>query len=926
MKTHIQFPFPLVFNLSSLVPNSVLLFFMLWLTSLTSTLAQDVQWQKNLGGSKTDSATAILATADGGYIVVGSTASTDGDVENNHGGAHDIFVVKLTSTGSIIWKKTFGGSGDDIARGITASTDGGYVLTGVTTSTDDDMKGLFQYSNFPFYYIWAFKLNSSGEIVWKQGKGESRGLYATSITTVKDGGFLIAGYLYFQGIKTANFFYVLKLSNAGEIQWVHHFGGDHGDDLLYALTATDDGGCVVVGKTSSPTLQTETVTGNSDHTTNHNTYDSYDAWVSKLNSQGYVVWYKFFGGSGLDYANSINSTPDGGYLVGGYTQSTNGDVSSNHGGGDAWVLKLTGTGEIIWQKTLGGNNSDNVNALTIMGDGNYLVAGTTNSYNGDVNGNHGASDIWLAGLNNNGNLIWQKALGGSGMDETRAIIPNKDGGFAIAGTSDSADGDVIGNQGSSDIWVVKLESPPSPQALMLLAPTYNCQSGAIRFNTSGGDGSAVTFSAPGITRANPTDNFGVVEVELRNDPKTIPITAYQNGYSVTYPFDLKAVCTSTNPTPKPPVLLQPIPDQHFVLNQPLPGSGFAVGLYFADPTPYIPNYSSGWNFQVNGLPPGLYVFAKPMIGSGSPVQVIQGVPNLVGVYTVAINASTAAFPDQPVITTFKIIVTSSNPATTLSLTQPTYDCQSGAITFNTSGGDGSPITFTAPGIARSTPTSNTGIVEAELRADPKPILIQAEQRGQRSTYLFDFQLFCATTNPPVSPLILVAPTYNCSTGAIHFNTRGGDGSPIEFRAVPGITDWTINPDQFVDKESRTAGDVQPFTLQARQGGVTTTYSWDLKATCGRARLGAQEASTDLILSVLGNPIQENLSVLIQGADNQYLQLRLSDLKGQLIEIRHIEQAGVEEVQNFHVTKAPSGVLILQAITATQLKSVKIIQN
>ncbi|QIP15145.1 hypothetical protein G8759_22225 [Spirosoma aureum] len=384
----------------------------------------------------------------------------------------------------------------------------------------------------------------------------------------------------------------------------------------------------------------------------------------------------------------------------------------------------------------------------------------------------------------------------------------------------------------------------------------------------------------------------MVEVELRNDPKTIPITAYQNGYSVTYPFDLKAVCTSTNPTPKPPVLLQPIPDQHFVLNQPLPGSGFAVGLYFADPTPYIPNYSSGWNFQVNGLPPGLYVFAKPMIGSGSPVQVIQGVPNLVGVYTVAINASTAAFPDQPVITTFKIIVTSSNPATTLSLTQPTYDCQSGAITFNTSGGDGSPITFTAPGIARSTPTSNTGIVEAELRADPKPILIQAEQRGQRSTYLFDFQLFCATTNPPVSPLILVAPTYNCSTGAIHFNTRGGDGSPIEFRAVPGITDWTINPDQFVDKESRTAGDVQPFTLQARQGGVTTTYSWDLKATCGRARLGAQEVQkASLNVVVLGNPVEgQSATVEVSGVAGQSVQIMLMDQNGRRIHQHLIPKA------------------------------------
>lgn len=471
-----------------------------------------------------------------------------------------------------------------------------------------------------------------------------------------------------------------------------------------------------------------------------------------------------------------------------------------------------------------------------------------------------------------------------------------------------------------------------PAQLTLLTPNYNCQSGEIQFNWTGGDGSPITYEAPGIKRSSPTDNFGVVEQELRNDPKTMRITASQSNSSVVYTFDLKAACSNTV-TPKPPVLLSPIPDQHFVLNQPLPGSGFAVGLFFADPTPYIPNYSSGWNFQVDGLPAGLYVFTKPVIGSGSPVRIIMGTPNSPGVYTVTIKASTAAFPDKPVITSFKIIITDSNPATAFSLTQPTYDCQTGVITFKTNGSDGSAITFSAPGIIRSSITSNTGTVEQELRNDPKPITITATQSGQTVSYTFDFGAYCANPQPPLPPqppvggaLALLAPTYNCSTGAITFTTSGGDGTPIEFMAA-GITGWTSNPNQFVDQESRTAGDVQPFTLLARQSGRVITYGWDLKAACGRARVGTREKPTAVLtLTVLGNPVHEHLRVLIQGAADQSLQLRLSDFQGRLVESRTIEPAGKEEVQNFHVNQTQPGIFLLQALTPTQHKSVKIIKN
>ena len=278
------------------------------------------------------------------------------------------------------------------------------------------------------------------------------------------------------------------------------------------------------------------------------------------------------------------------------------------------------------------------------------------------------------------------------------------------------------------------------------------------------------------------------------------------------------------------------------------------------------------------------------------------------------------------------------PAGSLVLTQPTYNCQTGAITFNTTGGDGSPITYSAPGISRSSATSNSGTVEQGLRNDPKPITITATQNSNTVSYTFDFGAFCNGTQPPVNPptpptpptgdaLALLAPTYDCASGALTFRTSGGNGSPIEYMA-PGITGWTTNPNQFVDRDSRTANDVKPFTLMARQNGVTVSYVWDLKAACGRsqARLCAGERVSELNVSVLSNPVRDAVTVEIRGVESQPLTLRLLDMRGRLVESRFVERAGATEQQIFDVAQQGPGVLLLRAISGTQTKTVKILKQ
>ncbi|GAB3220284.1 nuclear transport factor 2 family protein [Spirosoma arcticum] len=180
------------------------------------------------------------------------------------------------------------------------------------------------------------------------------------------------------------------------------------------------------------------------------------------------------------------------------------------------------------------------------------------------------------------------------------------------------------------------------------------------------------------------------------------------------------------------------------------------------------------------------------------------------------------------------------------------------------------------------------------------------------------------SSTPTTALSLTAPTYNCTTGAIRFNTAGGNGSPIEYAAA-GITVWTTNPNQFVEAPLRTANDVQPFTLQARQNGQVVSYTWDLRAACGRGRLGISEPATTLGVTVLGNPTSEAVTVDINGVEGQPLTLRLTNARGHLIENRTVQQTRSIERQTFDLRRQPSGLLLLQAITGQGSQTVKVVK-
>ncbi len=265
-------------------------------------------------------------------------------------------------------------------------------------------------------------------VAWSALYGGEGAEEMESIIRTSDGGLVIAGSSDSFGDGDTGDAWILKLNGDGQVLWQRTYGGAD-DESLLDIRQTPDGGFIAAGWTQSFGAAQA------------------DVWVVRLDAQGDVLWSKTYGGAGVEQAWSVALTGDGGYVVAG------GTTSFGAGAADYWVLRLDGAGDIIWQKTFGGPQDDGgggdyaefVVRVLMDRDGNYVVAGESASFGA------GETDIWMLKLNPKGEILWQKSYGGEYEDSMWSFAETADGGFIVPGVSVSFSPDVSG-----DTWVLRL--------------------------------------------------------------------------------------------------------------------------------------------------------------------------------------------------------------------------------------------------------------------------------------------------------------------------------------------------------------------------------------------------------------------------------------------------------------------------------------
>ena len=439
--------------------KSILIIIFTTFSSLLFAQNLAIHWQNSLGGKNDEFAYASTPTSDGGYVIVGSTNNNkDGDVLTSKAfsgaGGSDIWVVKLNNWGEIVWSKTFGGTKDDIATDVLETKDKAILIVATTNSTDGEAVG-----NGSRGGLILLKLKTDGSIEWRKvfASGYNAGEIAfakadaNSKPTIKptaDGGYMLGATI--TPINTSDF-WLSKLNADGNIQWTKTYGSTQ-DDWMNEVILCSDGGFLMVGGTEATNSE---VSGAGK--------GFIDFYTIKTNASGSVLWQKALGGTNLDIAFSAIETADNAYIIVGETNSSNGDMSSNLGQKDGFLVKIASNGQVLWKILTGGTDIDGLYTIKKTSDGKLFAMGISSSDIGKVRPKGPVGDMWLVNIETSGLISSHTMFGGADSDIARGAFPTSDGGFIIAGNSDSVDGDLTENKGSTDFWAVKIGSPLAVQ-------------------------------------------------------------------------------------------------------------------------------------------------------------------------------------------------------------------------------------------------------------------------------------------------------------------------------------------------------------------------------------------------------------------------------------------------------------------------------
>lgn len=363
--------------------------------------APDIVWQRTYGGKRIDAARDIAVLGRNKFAVVARSRS------QNAQGDEDIWLLRLNGRGDVKWERAYGGSAQQWVTGIGRMPDGGLVLVGASGK-----KRAIQAA------AWIIRTDSKGKVVWQRRFGGDKADGATGVVVLPDGGIAVSGSISSRGRGDYDG-WLIRLDRRGKLIWDRTFGGSE-EDTLFAVVATGDGGFALAGSTVS------TGAGGGD------------GWLLKVSATGNQLWSRTFGGEEYDVLNSLARTQDGGFVAAGHTRS------QGPPGGGAWLLKLDGSGKMVWQRVLGGPGMSLANKVIALDDGGIVMVGLSRPAEND-----GREDAWMARYAANGSQQWIKSFAGSGDDNLLAVAPLVDGGFLGAGFTNSS------GKGDGDVWILR---------------------------------------------------------------------------------------------------------------------------------------------------------------------------------------------------------------------------------------------------------------------------------------------------------------------------------------------------------------------------------------------------------------------------------------------------------------------------------------
>lgn len=351
-------------------------------------------WTSFFGGSSDEYGECVQQTSDGGYIIIGRTHSYGN-------GSGDIWLIKTDSNGDSLWTRTFGGNDTEYGYSTQQTTDGGYILLGVTQSFGSG-----------YYDFWLIKTDSTGNEEWNQTFGGTGYDQGYSVQQTSDGGYILTGNQQFN-TSDGEQLLLIKTDSSGNTLWTKIYGSDGNDDGK-SVQQTADGGYIIVGRKATSTNVGDGV------------------WLLKTDSLGDTLWTKLYtatGDFGLTGSNgeSVKQTTDGGYIIAG-------NIYEN-GDNNIWLIKTDSEGDALWTKSFGTFNSDEYGQDVEETSDGYIIAGNTSDA--------GYWDGILISVDSEGNQIWEKPYDYNMEDAIYSISITNDYGLIMAGYSWSGNSQVL---------------------------------------------------------------------------------------------------------------------------------------------------------------------------------------------------------------------------------------------------------------------------------------------------------------------------------------------------------------------------------------------------------------------------------------------------------------------------------------------------